>query len=229
MQATASRIKDLRGRRGYSQEELAERSGLSFRTIQRIENGETEPRGDSLTRLAAALDVTVDDLADRGLRKDNSYLVWMNLSAFSFVINPLLGILIPLIIWLAKRGKIRGLDDAAKNLINFQITWTVTYYAVCLIAVPSILPGLMKAGGDLTWNFGIIKKTIHHDLPSDSVPGIVDGLFDAWLGMLSPFLLVITLVLFMYGYNLLMIVVNAMRTGNGINARYVPAIPFIGK
>ena len=55
-----TKIKDLRKRRGLSQEELAEKSGLSLRTIQRIENGETDPRGDSLRRLAAALETSPD-------------------------------------------------------------------------------------------------------------------------------------------------------------------------
>jgi transcriptional regulator with XRE-family HTH domain len=41
----AQRIKELRNRRCFSQEELSEKTGLSLRTIQRIENGETEPRG----------------------------------------------------------------------------------------------------------------------------------------------------------------------------------------
>ena len=35
------RIKELRKQKGMSQEFLAEESGLSLRTIQRIENGET--------------------------------------------------------------------------------------------------------------------------------------------------------------------------------------------
>jgi transcriptional regulator with XRE-family HTH domain len=42
----AQRIKELRNRKGMSQEFLAEESGLSLRTIQRIENSETVPRGD---------------------------------------------------------------------------------------------------------------------------------------------------------------------------------------
>ena len=40
-----------------SQETLAEESGLSRRTIQRIELGESNPNGDSLKRLAEALQV----------------------------------------------------------------------------------------------------------------------------------------------------------------------------
>ncbi len=41
--ATALRIKELRSRKGFSQEKLADETGLNIRTIQRIENGETEP------------------------------------------------------------------------------------------------------------------------------------------------------------------------------------------
>ena len=39
------RIKELRKQKGMSQEFLSEESGLSLRTIQRIENGESSPRG----------------------------------------------------------------------------------------------------------------------------------------------------------------------------------------
>lgn len=44
----STRVKELRKRNGISQEILAENSGLSIRTIQRIENGETNPTGDTL-------------------------------------------------------------------------------------------------------------------------------------------------------------------------------------
>jgi transcriptional regulator with XRE-family HTH domain len=46
----AERVKELRNRKGISQELLAEQSGLSLRTIQRIENNETVPRGETLKR-----------------------------------------------------------------------------------------------------------------------------------------------------------------------------------
>ena len=41
----SKRLKELRNQRGLSQELLAEDSGLSLRTIQRIENSETKPTG----------------------------------------------------------------------------------------------------------------------------------------------------------------------------------------
>ena len=98
----AQNVKALRTRKGYSQEELAEKTGLSLRTIQRIENGETEPRGDSLQKLSAALDVLPEDIADWALQENNGFLASLNLSALSFLLSPLLGILVPLIIWMCR-------------------------------------------------------------------------------------------------------------------------------
>ena len=54
-------IQTLRLRRGWSQEQLATITGLSPRTIQRIERGQT-PSLDSLQALASAFNVDVSDL-----------------------------------------------------------------------------------------------------------------------------------------------------------------------
>lgn len=51
-----------RKRRGLSQEELAEAAGLSLRTVQRLEKGESLPRGFTLQALAAALELPVEAL-----------------------------------------------------------------------------------------------------------------------------------------------------------------------
>lgn len=53
-------IKKLRTDKDLSQEELSDKSGLSLRTIQRLENGETEPRGDTLKRVIHALELPTD-------------------------------------------------------------------------------------------------------------------------------------------------------------------------
>ena len=60
----SKRLKELRNQKGMSQETLAEESGLSLRTIQRIENGRSNPTGDTLKRLSNALNVTPDELID---------------------------------------------------------------------------------------------------------------------------------------------------------------------
>ena len=52
-----------------AQEKLANKSGLSLRTIQRVENGETIPSGETLKRISAALDVTPNQLFDWNVTK----------------------------------------------------------------------------------------------------------------------------------------------------------------
>jgi transcriptional regulator with XRE-family HTH domain len=124
----AKKIKELRNRKGFSQEELSEKSGLSLRTIQRVENGETEPRGDSLKRLAIAFDVNPDELIDWTVLEDRGFITSLNLSALSFVVFPILGIIVPLIIWISRKDKIRNLNEFAKEILNFQITWNMVFF-----------------------------------------------------------------------------------------------------
>lgn len=54
-------VRKLRLQRGWSQEQLSQFSGLSIRTIQRIERGQT-PGLDSLKSLAAVFDIQVAEL-----------------------------------------------------------------------------------------------------------------------------------------------------------------------
>ncbi len=48
-------IKSLRLSKGLSQDELAQKAGLSIRTIQRIENNETKPHGDTIKKIFKVL------------------------------------------------------------------------------------------------------------------------------------------------------------------------------
>lgn len=65
-----NRIQELRKNNGLSQNELANLSGLSLRTIQRIENGETNPIGDTKRKIIKALNsYSKTDL--RGESKEN--------------------------------------------------------------------------------------------------------------------------------------------------------------
>ncbi len=121
----AQRVKDLRKKKGLSQEELSENAGLSLRTIQRIESGETEPTGDTLKRIASALQVSPEELIIQAKTGDHGFLKAMNLSALAFIVFPLLGILVPLIMWVSKKDKLKDINTAGKSIINFEITWTI--------------------------------------------------------------------------------------------------------
>jgi transcriptional regulator with XRE-family HTH domain len=137
----ALRVKELRNQKGMSQEFLAEESGLSLRTIQRIEKGESNPTGESLKRLANALNVSPDELIDWSVKEDKKYLTYLNLSALLFLVFPLLGVLIPFILWTSKKGKIKNSNKLGKDLINFEITWTIL-----LFFIPIVLFTISKIG-----------------------------------------------------------------------------------
>jgi len=129
----SSRVKELRNRKGISQEALAEESGLSLRTIQRIENGETNPTGDTLKRLSSALNVNPDELIDWTIKEDKRYLTFMNLSALTFIFFPLLGIIVPFMLWTSRKDKLKNINKIARDLINFEITWTIALFFVPII------------------------------------------------------------------------------------------------
>jgi len=136
-----TRVKRLRVQKGMSQEFLAEESGLSLRTIQRIENGESNPTGESLKRLAHALSVNPDEIIDWAIKEDKKYLAFLNLSALTFLFFPLLGILVPFILWTSKKDKIKNINGLGRALVNFEITWTIL-----LFFIPILLFAFSKTG-----------------------------------------------------------------------------------
>ncbi|OOQ60789.1 helix-turn-helix domain-containing protein [Mucilaginibacter pedocola] len=143
----AKNIKELRILKGLSQEKLAELAKISLRTVQRIENSETEARGHSLQQIAAALETTPEQLAGttekhitpQPVPEGKTYLATLDLSALSFIIFPLLGLVIPFILWMIKRGQIPNIDRVAKRALLIQSVWClfVGYlYSVLLTGSP---------------------------------------------------------------------------------------------
>ena len=135
----ANRLIELRKRKGFSQEFLAEDSGISLRTIQRIEKGETQPRGDTLQRIAKGFGVTSEELIDWKLEKNSSYLVLLNTSALSFLFFPILGVLIPLVMWASKKNNVHKVDEVGKEVVNFQITWCLFIFLFYLLIFVRII------------------------------------------------------------------------------------------
>ncbi|AEL25713.1 helix-turn-helix domain-containing protein [Cyclobacterium marinum] len=62
MSIIGKEISETRKSKGITQEELAELSKVNLRTIQRIENNESEPRGKTLKLICEVLDIDVEDL-----------------------------------------------------------------------------------------------------------------------------------------------------------------------
>ena len=67
LSAFGKRVSELRRKRGLTQEQLAERTGLAQRTIASIEQGQRWARLSTLHRLAKGIGVSTDELL-KGLK-----------------------------------------------------------------------------------------------------------------------------------------------------------------
>jgi len=140
----SQRVKGLRNQRGMTQELLAEHSGLSLRTIQRIENAETVPRGDSLKRLAIALNTTPDEIIDWKIQEDKGYLILMSLSALGFLFFPILGIILPLVFWILKKDKLKNVNELGKSMLNFEITWSIVLFSYFILLFLGVFSSIFR-------------------------------------------------------------------------------------
>ncbi|MFN2261620.1 MAG: helix-turn-helix domain-containing protein [Psychroflexus sp.] len=64
MNILSKKIIEIRKAKGLTQEELAEKSKVNLRTIQRIENNESEPRGKTLNLICNALQLNTAELTN---------------------------------------------------------------------------------------------------------------------------------------------------------------------
>lgn len=119
----AEQIRARRVQRGYSQEFLAESANINIRTLQRIEAGQTEPRGHTLIALAQALGVAMDDLMDFTKTENSNILHAINLSALAYWAFPLGNIILPLILWIINKDKVRGANQFGKRQVLIQAGW----------------------------------------------------------------------------------------------------------
>ena len=115
--------------KGYSQAELSEKTNVTVRTIQRIENEEVNPHLKTVKLLAAALDVDVNDLLElddpkvETIRK--KWLLLLHGTPVLGLTIPLCNILIPLFIWIHKREDNPLYDHHGRAIVNFHITMTM--------------------------------------------------------------------------------------------------------
>jgi transcriptional regulator with XRE-family HTH domain len=60
----AKKIRELRKKKGYSQEKLAREADVSYNTVVKLESGESKhPTIQTMAGIAQALGVSLDDLA----------------------------------------------------------------------------------------------------------------------------------------------------------------------
>lgn len=88
MTEIGKRIKEIRIKRGLSQEDLAESAKINLRTIQRIENNETTPRGKTLKLIFDVLEI---ELIEHKKITIDKYLIWSSSLTLLIIISTFLG------------------------------------------------------------------------------------------------------------------------------------------
>lgn len=152
------RIKHHRERLNLTQSELADRAGLSLRTVQRIEAG-NEPKGHTLRSLAAALEVEESALkqepvfATQKEDADISKIRLLNTLTYSFLFIPYGNLLFPLLYWRKNRNSAVVYSEGLK-LINFQIFWTLMT-SLGLLLSPYLQQKLSLSFSLILWMFGM--------------------------------------------------------------------------
>ncbi|RWW99678.1 helix-turn-helix domain-containing protein [Flavobacterium cerinum] len=144
-----SRLKQIREQQNLTQEELSEKSGISVRTIQRIEAG-TLPKGHTLKMLSRSLEIQQSALQAKDgivetktmtendnaitadiVTADFSKIKLINLSSVLFVVLPPLNILAPILLSSLFKQK----NEITKQIISVQILWTILAPIVFMLGI----------------------------------------------------------------------------------------------
>jgi len=118
------KVTDLRQEKGLTQEKLAEYCEVSSRTIQRIENGEVEPRSFTRNSLSNILEF------DFGKENTENQSIWLALLHLSSAICI---VFIPLLLWAWKKDQSYKIDRQGRDVLNFQITIMLVLFAFVLV------------------------------------------------------------------------------------------------
>jgi len=132
-----SKLKQLREQKNMTQEELSDQSGISVRTIQRIESG-TNPKGHTLKTLSKTLGILENELLDipaeiEPINEEEPKILQLestvdlgkvkliNLSSILFIVLPPLNIIVPLVLSYALKQR----NPITKQIVSLQILWTI--------------------------------------------------------------------------------------------------------
>jgi XRE family transcriptional regulator, regulator of sulfur utilization len=136
-------LKLYRKLKNFSQEGLSEASGISVRTIQRMETGESIGSAYTLQKLATALGIEVSqfnpqpNLEGSESSAAEERLNLLNLSALAVVLLPLSNLIFPYLI-LSRNNGDGWLRQNAKKIFSFQIIWSLITLLL-IVVVPLLL------------------------------------------------------------------------------------------
>lgn len=144
--------------KGYTQEELADKTTVGVRTIQRIEKGEVQPHLQTVKLLAVGLDVEVEDLIVLDNPKEETikrkWMLLLHASPFLGLIIPFANVLFPLFTWMSKAEDNKIYDVHGRKVVNFHCT--INLMLIISLLLFFSFPGLNFFGTGGVFLFGII-------------------------------------------------------------------------
>jgi len=144
--------------KGFTQEDLSEKTTVGVRTIQRIEKGDVQPHLQTVKLLAIGLDIQVEDLIV--LDNPNEEVIkrkWMLLfhgTPFIGLIIPFANVFIPLFLWISKAEDNKIYDAHGRAVVNFHCTINLLLIISLLLFFP--FPGINFFGTGAVFLYGII-------------------------------------------------------------------------
>ena len=134
-------LKEFRKTKSFTQEELAKQSGISIRTIQRIEKGLTKGSPHTIKALAKTLDIESSNLIvlaeeNNVTTNDTHKLKLMNFSILSVLLIPFGNIIVPTIFFLLHKSN-RHVNSLGRRILSIQIlsTFLLSFIAIGLFFI----------------------------------------------------------------------------------------------
>ncbi|MGG5485381.1 DUF4870 domain-containing protein [Gaetbulibacter sp. PBL-D1] len=129
--------------KGYTQEQLSDKTTVTVRTIQRIEKGDVQPHLQTVKLLAAGLEIEIDELLILEDPKEEviqrKWMLLLHGSPFLGLIIPFGSILFPLFLWIHKAEDNKVYDAHGRAIVNFHGTITLLFFLSLLSFF--IIPG----------------------------------------------------------------------------------------
>lgn len=198
-QEFAQRLRQYRKDKGMTQQELADKLGVSNKTVSRWESG-SYPDVATLVALARALGVTVDELLDpktpvRTLQKSD----WQNLLSFAFAIGGgllfyLLGQFVPLpLCWMLYLGCLAyGIYPQAHY--TYHTRWFQLGVWIMVLFVSGSVAGMLLTGAAVLFGISSAETFLTNQIGM-LLQGDVDGRLLAVLLMWTMIWLILTAAL----------------------------------
>lgn len=95
---------------------------------------------------------------------EQQWILFLNLSALAGLVIPALGHIVgPLVIWLIKKPDSSAIDAAGRNVLNFQISWTIWMVVSAVLAAFGsclVVPIILPVGVFIAWLVFVIIGSI---------------------------------------------------------------------